>query len=35
MDIDSRWVCWKCGDLDDLDPNGLCHQCQKPSAEED
>lgn len=29
-DIDQRWICYQCGDLDLLDDNGLCRDCHKP-----
>lgn len=24
---DDRWICWRCGDLDHLSKEGLCHAC--------
>lgn len=24
---DSRWICWRCGDLDYLNEEGLCREC--------
>jgi len=28
---DTRWICWACGDLDQLNEDGLCRRC-KPEA---
>ncbi len=31
---DTRWLCWSCSDLDQLDDDGLCRRCQpEPVAE--
>lgn len=32
--IDTRWICWQCGDLAQLDDRGLCRECEvvQPSA---
>ena len=31
---DTRWLCWSCGDLDQLDDDGLCSRCApEPVAE--
>lgn len=27
---DTRWICWKCGDLDYLSDDGLCRVCVPP-----
>ena len=33
-DINERWLCWQCGDVDRLDSNGLCRRCKpEPVAE--
>lgn len=26
-DYDTRWICWRCGDLDQLSDEGLCRGC--------
>jgi hypothetical protein len=31
---DTRWLCWSCGDLDQLNDDGLCRRCKpEPMAE--
>jgi len=30
---DTRWLCWSCGDLDQLDDNGLCRRCKPEPGE--
>jgi len=31
---DTRWICWSCGDLDQLNNDGLCRRCKpEPVAE--
>jgi hypothetical protein len=25
---DTRWICWQCGDLDQLNVDGLCAECK-------
>lgn len=27
-EIDDRWICWKCGDMDHLNDDGLCRDCK-------
>lgn len=33
-DADTRWICYRCGELDHLNADGLCRECApEPAAE--